>query len=647
MPEDGNVYLEIAKAVRAKRPVFEKLYDAVIDPFLPDALQFRALSKVRERAEQAADPGRPALTGLDRDCADFAAALRQADDVHVLPTLLARGAGQLFGEAALPRIGATLQAVTNVREVFHHTLQLTSGRMTALLRMCRIGVEQENDDPVRGSGFLIGPNLVLTNWHVVKSMIDGGREQPKSETKMVVEFDVLLRADGTMDARSIKRYRPVERWLVAAGEADPQEAAAGRGSADSSPWPAQPDDLYAQLDFAVVELDGTPGYERGWYALQDARWPQAGTALDLYQFPLGRPMVTMPGTFIAPAVFRDTDKPARILHDANTTRGSSGGLCLDLESRPVALHQAGYVFAGTQVEQGGTGETATLNAAIPLPLVARAASAKVQDRIDGAPRQKRLTGAGSPILGRRSFQALVDEAIRGTVRIIIVQPPPEVPGSAGKLGKTFSADILRALVPNDHIVFDVSAARLTSEAFGAAALIAAAVGKPLEGKLPARPSGQTSLDAEATGALADAVASSLSATAGAGVLWLVIDDLDRFPVQTETTAATFLDALYKRAGADPRLRVVLIGPSATLPGLTGLLAKADLILGHVTPDELGSWLTAEVNARVPILPEVGAILTSIVASQAAEAARLSDAGLTKALADMLRTHWRPALERKA
>ena len=46
------------------------------------------------------------------------------------------------------------------------------------------------------------------------------------------------------------------------------------------------DELRDRLDYAVLELDGLPGYARGWYKLAEAKPPPAeGALLEVWQFP--------------------------------------------------------------------------------------------------------------------------------------------------------------------------------------------------------------------------------------------------------------------------------------------------------------------------------------------------------------------------
>jgi hypothetical protein len=633
-------FLNIANNVVVSRSVFAQLYDQLIAPDIPRTQQFMTLAILRDQRQ-------PNLTGPAKDQADFAEAFEAADNANLLYLFFAQHAAQLFGEKA----ESSLQSLTNFNEPFQGGLKVTLGGIEALRRTCRITCKAANGDEEKGSGFLVGPHLVLTNWHVVRSLLDAqGNSVEDSHLSMTLEFDYLTLPDGKLE--KTVPYHPAvpakgpggvqaPRWLVACSEAHPHETG---GRLESENWPAQPDELYQKLDFAVIELDGMPGYDRGYYDLAKAAWPVAGNAFTLGQFPLGLDMKLMPGTFVAPTVFSDNKKPARFLHTVNTTKGSSGGLCLDLGARAVGLHQAGKKFKDSKDQNGNPVQIATLNAAIPLPLIAALAGAKVKERIAAAPRIVRSGPNNVPIVGRRNFQALVDEAIRGNIRILTVQTSfdSDTLGPRTKIGKSFSTTILRALLPPAaHIVFSVEATRLTSDAYKAARLIVETVNNSSIGKLPKPVDGQAALDAAATTALVDSVVDAMRSAAGDSSLWLVIDDLDRNRIASESTTNTFLTALYKVAANEKRLRIVLIGLLQDLPALTGLAIGADSVMDHVSDSDVEEWISAELAPRMPVLRPVARLFVAIARSVAE--AGIKEHGRTGAIADVLKMHLGPKL----
>ena len=622
---------DLAAKVLVSRKVFEQLYDPIVEPRIPDALQFRALSVLRERET-------PGLKDRKKDVADFAKALRQVRDLSLLLPFFAKHAKKLFADTE--EAAVQLQVITNPKQPFPPGLQLTMGRIAALRRTCRIQC-----GTAKGSGFLIGPHLVLTNWHVVKSMLaPDGSVTKDSHLQMKFEFDALTRLDGGIE--KIQSLRPEPEWLIASSPAHPNEIAGGGQSQTGGPFPLRPDDLEAHLDFAIVALDGTPGYDRGYYELDPNLWPENGADLDLFQHPSGRPMSYLTGQFQRPDVFADNDKPPRILHDVNTLPGSSGGLCLNMASQAVALHQAGYSFRDGFDEDGSPAQIAKINAAIPLARIAGAAGAMVKERIASAPRTARVGPKGVPILGRRKFQTLIDAAIRGSTRVIVIQTSfdPDTNKPREKIGKSFSTSIMKALLPAaENVMFPVPAGRLTSDAHDAARIIVEEINPKFIGKLPTTKGGQTTLDAEAIGTLVTPVIEAMCASAGNGVLWLVLDDLDRNPVLNESTTSTFLNALYMAAASQSKVRIVLIGATGTLPGLKGLAVGSDLVEQHIEDTDVEAWISAELNARLPVVPQLSRLMVDIARSVAEELAKDPSKGKTGAIAHVLQTHWAPKI----
>lgn len=629
-------FQEMAAKIVVSRTVFELLHDPVIESDIPDALQFRALSILRDRKV-------PNLTGLEKDRADFAEALAQVHKFNRLPDFFAKNAERLFADTGDPTV--TLQSIVNLKQTFPKAELITIGRIAALRRTCRIVCNTGEGSSERGSGFLIGPQLVLTNWHVITAMLENGKEREGSSSNMRFEFDALVRSDGSVEKLDV--FNPVAKWLVVASEAHAFETAGG-GQGQNGPWPADPDVLKNNLDFAVIELSGTPGFDRGWYDVEHSPWPVPGTSLDLFQFPLGRAMTYLTEKFVAPTVFSDNAKPPRILHLVNAEKGSSGGLCLDFGSNAVALHQAGYAFKAGQNSEGAPIQIATINAAIPLAMITKMAGSVIKARIESAPRTVRMGPKATPILGRQRFQNLIEDARRGDIRIVAVQTSfdENTRRPRPRIGKSFSACVIMKtlLKAPENIIFTVASGRLTSDAREAARLIV----ETIQPHGPALPdlSGQTSLDADAIGTLVTPVINTMYAAAGSGVLWLVIDDLDLHPVLNESTTSTFLNALYKASVSQSKVRIVLIGPTGVLPGTAGLPCAYDLLEKHIDDDEVATWITGELGAALPILPQFANLLTAIARSAASELANDPLKGKTGAIAQVLQSHWVPNLRRR-
>jgi len=195
----------------------------------------------------------------------------------------------------------------------------------------------------RGTGFLINHDLIMTNYHVVQSLL-------KKNTQSVVEqvrirFDFKKSPDGAV-VNDGKRYKlNGEEWLV---DTSPYSEAEGNNDFEKVPTVDELD--YAILRVAMLEnseYGTTPGNEnigisnkrRGWIHLAK---PQnelsSGDALFIMQHPDHMPLKMALATN---SVIGFNENRTRIRHKTNTEGGSSGSPCFNSDWELVALHHAG------------------------------------------------------------------------------------------------------------------------------------------------------------------------------------------------------------------------------------------------------------------------------------------------------------------
>src|SRR5262245_22663506 len=144
-------------------------------------------------------------------------------------------------------------------------------------RVCRVELEAN----ALGTGFLVGPDTVLTNWHVVEQVRNDGKLG-----NVGCRFDYLLLPDGTRQAGQFVTLH-----------AD--------GCLDSSPYseaektstPETPPPTKEELDYALLRLARTIGRQqaegtlRGWMPLPGTAMPlPADAPLLIVQHPDGAPM---------------------------------------------------------------------------------------------------------------------------------------------------------------------------------------------------------------------------------------------------------------------------------------------------------------------------------------------------------------------
>jgi hypothetical protein len=192
-------------------------------------------------------------------------------------------------------------------------------------QVCRIELEGN----ALGTGFLVGPATVLTNWHVF--------EIARSADKVGLlgcRFDYVRLPNGQID--------PGQLVLLD-----------GAGGIDTSPYSAaektgHPDDplpTLDELDYALLRLkvrvgdQQIEGAPRGWIALPKAVLPlPADAPILIVQHPEGAPMKLALDT---QAVIGLNGNGTRIRYRTNTDPGSSGSPVFTMDWDLVALHHYG------------------------------------------------------------------------------------------------------------------------------------------------------------------------------------------------------------------------------------------------------------------------------------------------------------------
>jgi hypothetical protein len=194
-------------------------------------------------------------------------------------------------------------------------------RLSALGRhLCRI----EFSSSAVGTGWLVAPDMILTNYHVIESLKDGSAEAK----------DVICRFDYFGKAGEKEVTCPLASgWEVNSCKYSVSDTEANAAEATDD-----------ELDYAVVRLGRIVGDEmlddgrakRGWMRVSIAPpVVQEKDILLIPQHPDGR---TLELAFGQALEFNSAG--TRLLHDANTEPGSSGSPCLTMSLLPFALHHA-------------------------------------------------------------------------------------------------------------------------------------------------------------------------------------------------------------------------------------------------------------------------------------------------------------------
>lgn len=188
-----------------------------------------------------------------------------------------------------------------------------------------------------GTGFLVGPDLILTNHHVVQPL----KQTPALLPQVVVRFDYKQTLDGQpLAAKKVTEIRLAtgSKWCVDGSPPSPKDWDAALGDASLE-----------ELDFALLRLATRVGDDPVGGASADANapprhWidakaaglaPAVGQQIFILQHPEGEPLRLSVGTITA-----YNGNESRVRYNANTKDGSSGSPCFNADLQLCALHHA-------------------------------------------------------------------------------------------------------------------------------------------------------------------------------------------------------------------------------------------------------------------------------------------------------------------
>jgi len=232
--------------------------------------------------------------------------------------------------------------------------------------VCRIDIGGQ----ANGTGFLVGPNAVLTNHHVVDRVID-------KPHLIVLRFDYKELRDGTILSGTLVKVRKI----VDHCPATPGELA-------NKPEKRDPAD--DELDYALLETEGSPGDEpirirgaaadgpkRGWIVVSaDAKAVVPDPyAVDMpvliMQHPLAQPLSLAIEwkSMLGPNATR-----TRVRHRTNSDSGSSGSPTFDRNWNLIALHHYGDPRPGV---------APLFNQGVPIAAIRKRLAARGHERLLG------------------------------------------------------------------------------------------------------------------------------------------------------------------------------------------------------------------------------------------------------------------------
>lgn len=212
-------------------------------------------------------------------------------------------------------------------------------------QVCRIEIKLNNKKVIYGTGFLIGPDVIITNYHVMKYVIEN--EQLKAEGKrwadtnnVILRFDYKVIGENNIVNPGTVFQLSSTHWLLDASPASLFDTEHGTGNIPSSD----------QLDYALLRVAGSPGNEtigksepggikRGWVKISQEPYDfPPDSPLLIVQHPRAEPLKL---AFDTESIIGLNENGTRVKYKTNTEPGSSGSPCFNINWELIALHHLG------------------------------------------------------------------------------------------------------------------------------------------------------------------------------------------------------------------------------------------------------------------------------------------------------------------
>jgi hypothetical protein len=274
-----------------------------------------------------------ALVDEGRQHAVDAARLKAIEKYRLGPSVIVRTRGTPTLPTAVPGTEAGLEKAVKPYLPFID-VSLWRERLFQLEgRVCRV----EINNSARGTGFLVGPDAALTNYHVMREVT----ENPALAPTVRLRFDYRVLPNGTKSNGTVVSLSKKD-WLI---DSTPCTAAEAKNDPDG----VLP--TVDQLDFALVKLERAFGSEpltaatgsaaRGWIAVPELApfiTSDPPMPILILQHPNTEPLKLAVDTAGVLKLFANG---TRVRYATNTEPGSSGSPCFNIDWKLVALHHYG------------------------------------------------------------------------------------------------------------------------------------------------------------------------------------------------------------------------------------------------------------------------------------------------------------------
>lgn len=322
--EDGSFKLVVTKTLQeAEREGWDPILIAEVAAVRP--LKAKVQAVYAKYAQGLVDEGRQYAVDAGR--------LKAIEKYRLGPAVIVQTSGSARLPAAVPGTEAGLEKSVRPYLPFINVALWRERLFNLEGRVCRVEVGNN----ARGTGFLVGPDTVLTNHHVVRQVIENPALAPT--VKLRFDYRVLpngMKSDGTL----VSLHRT--EWLV---DGTPSTAAEAANNPDATV------PTIDQLDFALLKLERAIGSEpltagaesspRGWIPLPEVTpliTSEPPMPILILQHPNKEPLKLAVDTA---GVLKVYPNGTRVRYATNTEPGSSGSPCFDIDWTLIALHHYG------------------------------------------------------------------------------------------------------------------------------------------------------------------------------------------------------------------------------------------------------------------------------------------------------------------
>lgn len=371
-------------------------------------------------------------------------------------SLLTPGLNHILSDQRLAA-SASYQALVNQYEPFLSSADFLERAPRITRTLCAIGIGGALNR-IAGTGFLVGPDLVLTNCHVIKDLVDIAvdgtvtEKEPGDQIYCFFDYnsDPIPRVphDDTRKSAFTAVKGKQAGWLEAARAPLPFDG--------TDRCPASAGTLY---DYALIRLERpvgkvpsrkSGGEARGWLQLpENINVLIRDKRVIVHQHPGAAPQQFDIGDYVG------LDRTAtRVRYTVSAARGSSGGAAVDIEGNLFALHNAEVQPLGNPpMNQGVRIDDITKDLAVTkpgwnaFPPLTEQPFWSMNENLDDP----------QPVIGRNDFREnILKMRVSGAPRVIAVWGP-------SGCGLKYSVKLMRRTLGATARVVEYSADNLSTD----------------------------------------------------------------------------------------------------------------------------------------------------------------------------------------